>query len=619
MFPLVALAIGLVGGIIQLIDAPWWITVATGVPCLVLLPGWAVSRAVWPRSSMVQSIVDAVWTGILIGAVGIALLRLTGLGQGVLWATGATAIGLVSLKGSRPPRLEVPSPKILFGLSVLLVTVASLAVSHSPTLSRGLDVGWYHADLQGQLQEQVTLDAGEGWGSSSWISSPDEGALVLADDGEPGGTLVVQSAGAVGVLVRGPLGSSVSVRQGDTIRQASPIEADVEELEEEGPVPRYLNRGMTGVLIEAVPGPLTIEVLATDGAHELFVLPGQEAIWALDRSGQAKVLHYYQLLNKVENQRWALETLESRHLTINQPPLWSYVLAIPAALHDGEMGGANLLFLMVITLVGLSALAILEVAAPRAPWGAFALPGLYTGVHFHMMVVPGSTNFPDSLYTAALLGGLAALLQLRQIGGMGRYALLGTAAGLLRYPGTAVLALAALLQWAILGRRPWRALRALGSTVAILAGILGIAGLIGGLFGEWLSILWFETGPEHWNNNQEAPPLLQRPLEFFGEWARYQGFGRLGTWSVAAWAALAALLMLSGKQARWILGTALSYSLILCTIDHFPSHYFLPLVAMMGIAMATATDHLRSHWMRESVGVVAALLPLTLLFAGGPG
>ena len=218
MFPLVALAIGLVGGIIQLIDAPWWITVATGVPCLVLLPGWAVSRAVWPRSSMVQSIVDAVWTGILIGAVGIALLRLTGLGQGVLWATGAAVIGLVSFKGSRPPRLEVPSPKILFGLSVLLVTVASLAVSHSPTLSRGLDVGWYHADLQDQLQEQVTLDAGEGWGSSSWISSPDEGALVLADDGEPGGTLVVQSAGAVGVLVRGPLGSSVSVRQGDTIR-----------------------------------------------------------------------------------------------------------------------------------------------------------------------------------------------------------------------------------------------------------------------------------------------------------------------------------------------------------------------------------------------------------------
>ena len=613
-----ALGIGLIGALIQVADAPWWITVGTGVPCLVLLPGWAIARRIWPRSSLVQSMVDATWAGLLVVTVGVALMRLSGLGSGVLWAVSAGVLGVVSWRSPNLRNPQSPSGRVVFGLAVLGLSVATLGASHSPTLSRGLDVGWYHADLQESLGDQVLLSPGEGWQSSTWISSQEEGALSLIDDSTPGGSVMLEKSGPVGILVRGPLGTQITASQGDQIAQSLPVSADVVEAPEEGPVPRYLDRGMTGVLVEATEGPMDLTVSGTDGSHEIFVLPGQEAIWALDRSGQAKFLHYYQLLNKVENQRWALETLETRHLTINQPPLWSYVLAVPAALHDGEMGGANLLFLMVILLVGLSALSLVETLAPEAPWGAFALPGLYTGIHFHMMVVPGSTNFPDSLYTAALLGGLAALAQLRQSAGTSRFALLGTAAGLLRYPGTAVLTLAALLQWMTLGRRPWRALKSLWLTIAVVAAAIGIAGLVCGLFGEWLSILWFETGPEHWDNNQEAPPLFHRPLEFYSEWARYQGFGRLGAWALPAWSALTLLLLASGKRVRWILGTALSYSLILCTIDHFPSHYFLPLVAMMGLAMATACDQIRSNWMREGAGLLLAFLPLSLLLSGGP-
>jgi hypothetical protein len=40
---------------------------------------------------------------------------------------------------------------------------------------------------------------------------------------------------------------------------------------------------------------------------------------------------------------------------------------------------------------------------------------------------------------------------------------------------------------------------------------------------------------------------------------------------------------------------------------------------MMGLAMAAATEQLRIPWHRETVGVLAALLPLSLLLAGGPG
>ena len=295
------------------------------------------------------------------------------------------------------------------------------------------------------------------------------------------------------------------------------------------------------------------------------------------------------------------------------------MLALPAALHDGEMGGANLLFLMVLLLVGFSGLALLESLAPNAAWGAWALPGLYVGVHFHMMVVPGSTNFPDSLYTAALLGGLGALAHYRRSGKSHRFALLGTAAGLLRYPGTVVLGLGALIQWAFLRKSPWPALKRLAITVSVVALLLGLGGLFSGNLGEWISILWFETGPEHWDNNQEALPLLQRPLEFYREWAQYQGFGPFGAGAVFAWLAAVGWTLAANAKSRWLIGLALTYSLLLCTIDHFPSHYFLPLVAIMGLALASSTEGIRARIARELFGCLMAAVPLGMLLGGSIG
>ena len=138
--------------------------------------------------------------------------------------------------------------------------------------------------------------------------------------------------------------------------------------------------------------------------------------------------------------------------------------------------------------------------------------------------------------------------------------------------------------------------------------VLAICAAAGGVLGEWMDILWFETGPEHYQNNQEAAPLLQRPQAFYREWSALMGFGSLGKAGIWAWAALVALVLWADRLARWILACILVYSLFLCTIDHFPSHYFLPLVAGMGVSMAIATRRLPVGAIRELGGLLLALL-----------
>ncbi len=52
--------------------------------------------------------------------------------------------------------------------------------------------------------------------------------------------------------------------------------------------------------------------------------------------------------------------------------------------------------------------------------------------------------------------------------------------------------------------------------------------------------------------------------------------------------------------------TALSYSLLLCTIDHFPSHYFLPLIHLSAVALAAGAGTLPQRlprWIILGLGV----------------
>jgi len=284
--------------------------------------------------------------------------------------------------------------------------------------------------------------------------------------------------------------------------------------------------------------------------------------------------------------------LESRHLTINQPPLWSYVLAVPTLLIGPELPASSLLLLWVLVLIAATGLLLIELSAPDAPWPAWALPGCFAAVHLQLMLQPGSINFPDSLYAAALLGGAASLLSRD---GATRLTLLGLSAGLLRYPGTITITL-----WAIfLGRRtPWRSLTILWGTVLGLAALLACGAAATGQLGEWLDILYFETIPEHYANNAEAPAFWSRPWQFYKTWFAYTG------------GALLLVLPLASRTSRWLTGCAVAYSLMLCTIDHLTTHYFLPLVALTAAAIATNATGLKHRLLR-------VFLPLIALFLAG--
>ena len=125
---------------------------------------------------------------------------------------------------------------------------------------------------------------------------------------------------------------------------------------------------------------------------------------------------------------------------------------------------------------------------------------------------------------------------------------------------------------------------------------LALAALLSENLHHWLEVLWFETVPEHYNNNQEALPIGQRPLAFYGRWLAYTGGGLA-----------LAFAGLGHRGARFVLGSALVYSLLLCTIDHFPTHYFLPLVAMTGVAIATGSARFRHPVLSHGVPALALI------------
>ena len=175
---------------------------------------------------------------------------------------------------------------------------------------------------------------------------------------------------------------------------------------EEGPVPRYLEAGVAAIAldVELAPGEaLPIELQG----ERLYVMPGTDAIWALHATGELRYVHYYQILNQQENQVWAEELLTSRWLTLNQPPGWSPILAVASLWVSPDLQGANALFLGVLLLVGCSAVRLVGAIAPGAPGPAWLLPAAMAASHGLLMIEPGSTNFPDSLYAAALVGRAA--------------------------------------------------------------------------------------------------------------------------------------------------------------------------------------------------------------------
>jgi len=612
MIPLVpALAALLLAatGLLHWGGAPWWMMGLVALPGLMWGPGYGFACRLEGRdtSTGLQRAIDTAWIGMAITWVDVAVVREAGLrddaaGWGLVglaagWMVLGWAVGRGKMHRCLTPRRE------LAGIGAVLIALLALLAWRGGDLQRPLDGHWYlkGADIEGH--QTLPLRPGMGWDEVTPIGWADAGAMQLtANRDQPRQTLIAQDRlrGRLIVAVRGPVGSTVRVEG-----KENTVEREMVEEEEEGPVRRYLDRGVAAVAVhlELEPGaelPIEFE------GESVYLFPSTDAVWAAHATGALRYVHYYQLLNQVENQVWAEELLDSRRFTWNQPPGWSPLLAVTVLLVQPDLPGANALFLWVLFLVGAAGVRVLSLLAPGAPLLAQAMPAAMVLSHGMLMIEPGSTNFPDSLYAAALLTVVTALAtgRARWLAGAGMLA------GMLRWPGIITATIFALWWWALVGRRSTRGLVMLWILVAIAAAVV-LGATQTGDAEDLAFVLWFETFFEHWHDNYAPSDLLSRVPEFYSAWLRYTGGGLL-----LALAGLWGTLTPERRALRFLLAAALSYSLFLCTIDHHPSHYFLPLVALTGPAVGVAAATLRRPQARVGLVVIALLGVLSQLWLG---
>lgn len=523
------------------------------VPALLIVPGLG-----WARGAAHP--VDRVLRAAAIGAaMSVPLLLLCRSGWVFALAAGVAALGW---------RTSLPSATTLsvgerIGVHSVLIATVAVTLSWWPTVTRPLDGHWWSAAGEELAEEGAACNPGVGWTTQrqagrGWV-------LGVPHDGTGEGEATIEMGHGI-LALRGEGGATMTVA-GNVAR----VETDPVEKEEEGAVPRYLGRGVAALEVEEGG---TVRFKSAYGST-LYVIPDAGTLWELHGSGELRFVHYYQILNMVEQLRWGRELGGSRWVTDVQPPLWSWILGTATVGNDkhwnrasidepmSEQPTANVLFLYICALIGLAGVRVIGRWAPDAPWVAWCLPALGLAVHAKLMLEPGSTGMPDSAFTLAILG-LAASAP-----GGGSFGW-GLASQLLRYPGTLVSGL-------ILGLsgRLSDLSRLMASVVVALIGF-GAAGWATGSLDQWITTASWETGPEHWHGETSPAVLLGRAPEFYDMWLGYAG--------------AAPLIALTGwnRAVRVLLGTAVLYSLLLCTIDHFPSHYFLPLVQLSVLAAACA-------------------------------
>ncbi len=556
------------------------------IPALLWAPGWGWAR--WlsrhTTTNRLHLGIDAAWIALACAWLQVAFVREVGLTEDTARYTvlglslAVTLSGLWMARGTSAPA-PTPRREMLGGAAVLLAVVA-VGIWRADDIQRHLHDHWYTEGADQIGDEPRLLVPGVGWTDDGqhW---PESGARLLSPmtEGNTAATLVAPEGarGPIVVAVQGPVGTRIQV--GDV--PAKSVASSMVEKPDEGPVRRYQARGIAAVLVKLNLDPGDALPVRVTGASDatVAVLPSTLAIWELHGEGVLRYTHYYQLLNQVENLDWAEEVLTTRRFTLNQPPGWSPILATAGLFLGNDLVTGNRLFLFVILLVGATAVRLASSLAPSAPLLSFLVPGGMVASHGLLMIEPASTNFPDSLYAAAVLAVALALTSKRT----GWLVATGIAAGLLRWPGVVLTTIVVLCWYRTQGGRPWRLLGRLWAVVAI--GILLAAiGVWVGELEDLLFILYFETFPEHWHGNYDIAQLASRIPGFYGLWAMYTGGGLI----------LAALGWFGAdgqarRGLRFVLGAIVIYSLFLCTIDHHPTHYFLPLVACTGVAVVAAS------------------------------
>jgi len=327
-------------------------------------------------------------------------------------------------------------------------------------------------------------------------------------------------------------------------------------------------------------------------------------------------MHPFQLLNVTENIRWAEELARGEFIlpgrparvgpavqgtAIAQPPAWSYLYAPARRLLSEQTVVASALLVAMLLLAIVVGLIAVEDELGGPPPAALGIVMGFAAVQWgQLMVHDGSINFPDNLYALALLTSIASLVSRRTR----VFVLWAALATLLRYPGAVVVGMAGAALFALAPERRRDTVDALARFALVLAAFCGMMllwGVRSGQLDAWFYSLYWETIPEHFQNNSQAAPLAFRPMIFLLKWL-FVGGGILFL-----------ALPLRGILSRVAAATALAYVPFLAFIDHHSNHYFLPLILLAALAACGSIAQLSGATRQRAaiaIAVVAGILSL---------
>lgn len=574
-----------------------------GLPLALLLPSARPLEPVW-------LLLKSLGLSLLAYLLNVNLLKAASVPVTPAWLIVLASVELMVCSGlfrRRMPALQVLSAPSRQGwpleLGLLLLTGLLLTYAHRHFIPRSLADYWYHAAAFSEVGEPPPTLETQGitlTRAGAWTSLEAERPLWRLTSAQTPLELELRALSPTTVTLRylwqGPVDSRLTLDCED-LRSTLTVERAPVEVAEEGPTLRYLDQGLGYLRLELPVRESRSCLLRPETSAPGVILdvsdwPDGQVQEAAATQGWV-LTHYYQLLNLAENIAWAREVLQDRWVTLNQPPLWSYVFSAILVFGHGGAWALNLFFLAQTLLTAWLAFQVVKLEHREAPsWLLLPLLGIAAS-HARIIIASGSTNFPDNLYAFLVMAGLYALVSGRAVG----YGAAATLTTLVRYPGVAIMVLLPLLQaWFYPGRR--RAVLKAAWSGAALVGVtcLGFAlvGVLRGHLPEWLEILYFETFPEHFHDDYSMASLLPRPPEFYGLLLQYLGY-------------TPALLVLARTRLAWLTGLGcLLYTFLLCFIDHFPSHYFVTPMYLLGVALVSTCASVEGIQQKVLTGVACA-------------
>ncbi len=620
------------------IEGGEWLRLVLGLPGVVFLPGLVLAPLLM-RSDVEQggtlslpwTLVAAAGLNILVYLAHFNLLRILGIpiewpALLALTALETIVCGLWLQRRSPDLRFAPSSPGLRAGLVVLGMGLLLAAGLWRTEITVDSSWNFYTEALNKPIEQPIDpgslsfdrKNGGAPWESGVPFVPADNARLVIFNPSkEPQEVPIL-------FLVHGPIGTEAALKTGksdlarDTVRQMVELEG-LDAL-----VERYWDWG-TVALVGVVPveasskRTVTLELSPPTGftTADLAVAEwsglSNDELLEFTRTRGFRFMHPFQLLNVTENVRWADEVATDYVLsgrapdgssTLHQPPGWTYQYAPVRQMLTPHLVSASALLFVILALIGLTCLLGAQSAAAgplSTAVGGLLGVGVTASVlqHGRLMVSDGSMNFPDSLYALALVLCVVLLVS----GRTKTFLVWAFLATILRYPGVVVVAMSAgslALLRVDLRRKVMDATMRFGLVVALFCGVMLIVAVLTGALDQWLFALWFETIPEHFNNNPEAAPFWERPFEF------------LKIWMVVGGGVLVASLPFRSTLSRVAVATAVLYAPLLAFIDHFSHHYFLPLIALMGVtaasnAAAAGTEKARKTDAAVFAGVAFAL------------